>query len=387
MTTEKNNAATPDGAALELRRLAELAGKNAPWVDTPELADLGPLTALITEARAVYAAGGAAAFIPWVQAMPQAARLLSGDPGARLRVWTADAILSTAFAEPVWAVPELMPTGLTILAGKPKAGKSWLALQIAQAVATGGRVLGQVVEKGAVLYLALEDPPRRLKKRMTAQHWPTGTHADFLTLGDFADQLGALNANGCGRLAAAIESEKYRFVVIDTLSRAFLGDQLDVAEMTRALTPIQEAAHKHAAAILVIDHHRKGGFGEADAIGDILGSTAKGAMADTAWGLYRERGKAGARLQVVGRDVTEQTLALNFDPVTSAWQCDGDAGALAMTEAREDILAVLEAASEPLGTTEIARAVGVDKGNTYRRLQDLATAGLIVKRGKGYVIA
>jgi hypothetical protein len=46
----------------------------------------------------------------------------------------------------------------------------------------------------------------------------------------------------------------------------------------------------------LIDHHRNSGGFNPDAIGDILGSTAKGAMADTVIGLYKERGKSGARL-------------------------------------------------------------------------------------------
>jgi RecA-family ATPase len=58
---------------------------------------------------------------------------------------------------------ELLPEGLTILAGRPKCGKSWLALHIAMQVAAGGRTLESTpVEPGPVLYLALEDTKRRL---------------------------------------------------------------------------------------------------------------------------------------------------------------------------------------------------------------------------------
>jgi RecA-family ATPase len=60
-----------------------------------------------------------------------------------------------------------MTEGLTILAGKGKIGKSWLALGIAIAVASGGYALGSIkVEQGDVLYLALEDNERRLQKRL-----------------------------------------------------------------------------------------------------------------------------------------------------------------------------------------------------------------------------
>ena len=84
-------------------------------------------------------------------------RELGTGDGAPFQLLTADKILTTDWPEPTWAVPELLPVGLSILAGKPKLGKSWMALQIAQAVASGGRALNKQVEAGPVLYLALED--------------------------------------------------------------------------------------------------------------------------------------------------------------------------------------------------------------------------------------
>jgi RecA-family ATPase len=57
-----------------------------------------------------------------------------------------------------------LPEGLTLPAGKPKLGKSWLALSVAFAVAAGGVALGTYpVAQGEVLYLALEDNERRLQ--------------------------------------------------------------------------------------------------------------------------------------------------------------------------------------------------------------------------------
>lgn len=302
-----------------------------------------------------------------------------------LKVWSADDLLTADFPEPVWAIPDLLPVGLAILAGKPKAGKSWLALQIAQAVASGGRALGYTVQRGPALYLALEDPPRRLQARMKAQGWPAGADADFLTLGEFADLVGNLRGEGGERLALQIAQRCYRLVVIDTLSRAVCGDQNDAEAMTAALTPIHETAHEQEAAILVIDHHRKGFGADADAISDILGSTAKGAMVDTAWGLYRERGKSGATLQIVGRDVEERTVALHFDPLTASWQSDGDAEQLELTANRQAIIEAVGAIDRAT-LKEIANAVQRNKGSVYRDLADLVGAGAVLKSGSFYSI-
>ena len=154
-----------------------------------------------------------------------------------LKVHSSDQILTTEFPEPVWAVPGILPVGLTLLAGAPKVGKSWLALQFAQAVASGGEVFGQHVEKGAVLYMALEDSGRRLQERMRKQNWTLGLRADFLILGEYKNQIGDIRTGGGQRLAHAIQTKEYRFVVIDTLSRAIPGEQDDVAVMTAALAP------------------------------------------------------------------------------------------------------------------------------------------------------
>jgi len=298
-----------------------------------------------------------------------------------LNLLTADQLLTTAWPEPVWAIPKMLPTGLTILAGKAKIGKSWLALQIALAVASGGKALDEQVERGPVLYLALEDPPRRLENRMRKMCWPLGLDAEFMVLGEFAKQIGKLiptgpNTTGGGlKLAQQIERRAYRLVVIDTLSRAVAGDQDDVAKMTEALSPIQEMAHAQNCAVLLTDHHNKMAFG-GDAVTDILGSTAKGALADCVWGLYRERGKTGAKLFITGRDVEERELALTFDGVTGCWQYDGDANELELTERRQEILNIVKRLGSPT-LKEIVDATGQNKGNTYTRLQDLVNAGAL----------
>src|SRR5689334_3423922 len=64
-------------------------------------------------------------------------------------------------------IPGFIQIGLTILAGKPKAGKSWMALDNALGVAARRPVLGEVVpDCGDVLSLSLEDNPRRLQSRV-----------------------------------------------------------------------------------------------------------------------------------------------------------------------------------------------------------------------------
>lgn len=308
----------------------------------------------------------------------------------RAGLLSADDILRAEFPEPVWAVPNLLPAGLTLLAGRPKRGKSWLALQIALAVASGGHALGQHVERGKVLYLALEDSPRRLQERMRAQGWPAGLPVDFVTGQAFNKLFRDLNAEeSMSKLLELVTEEQYKLVVIDTFSRAFRNiDQNDVQEITDALSPLQQTANELQCAVLLIDHHNK--LSSTDAIDAVLGSTAKAAVCDCIMGLFREQGRAGAKLVITGRDVEERALALTFDTITMCWQCEGEADALEITERRQEILDAINAL-ERAKVGDIAKAIGQDRSNTYKRLQDMVNAGLLRRERVGndiyYLIA
>src|SRR5690349_16060989 len=55
-----------------------------------------------------------------------------------------------------WILPSFLPEGLTVLAGKGKIGKSWMALSWSLKCSSSEKVL----------YLALEDHVLRLKERL-----------------------------------------------------------------------------------------------------------------------------------------------------------------------------------------------------------------------------
>jgi len=186
----------------------------------------------------------------------------------------------------------------------------------------------------------------------------------------------------------------YKLCVVDTFSRIFTGDQNDVSQVTPALAPLQEVAQDIGMGVLLTDHHNKlwgaraydGSDSDAaplDPIGNLLGSTAKGAMCDTAWGLYRCQGKRHAVLATGGRDGDDRSLALNFDGLTYSWQVEGDADAVQITKARRALMTVVEDLEG--GTCkEIADALEHSKGSTYGQLQDLLNAGLVQRKGNIY---
>src|SRR5262249_34826276 len=91
--------------------------------------------------------------------------------------FTARELQTMVFPEPTFVVDGLITPGLTFLVSRPKLGKSWWALDVAIAIATGQPALGSAtVEQGDVLCLALEDSARRLQRRMErmlgCEDWP-----------------------------------------------------------------------------------------------------------------------------------------------------------------------------------------------------------------------
>src|SRR5687768_5959746 len=91
------------------------------------------------------------------------------NPAPTFKLTSAADLVARQFKEPKWAVPQIVAEGFTIVAGKPKTGKSWLGLDFAVAVAGGYNALGNIAcQQGDVLLLALEDNDRRLHQRLRA---------------------------------------------------------------------------------------------------------------------------------------------------------------------------------------------------------------------------
>jgi RecA-family ATPase len=295
-------------------------------------------------------------------------------------------ILTKTFPPLPWLITDTLAPGLAFVSGKPKVGKSWLVLQMAVSVATGGIAFGKTVKKGKVLYLALEDSQRRLNDRMSKQGWTkdAAENVDFYLSEDFQQEIGFLNAGGSKRLLAHIEKEKYILVIVDTFSRAFRGDQNKLDEMGPAISPIQSHAVNSNYTFLIVDHMPKNtGFGT-DPISHIYGSIGKAGMVDTAWGLYKEQGKYGAKLHIVGRELEEKILQLSFTTPGFYWHCEGDAYEFLMTENKK---LVLEALTD-LGRArakEIAETIDRDLSNVLKILNDLCNAGLARRDGKDFL--
>lgn len=245
---------------------------------------------------------------------PEAAAPLGEEPVTDVRgpqrVITASALMRMELPEPRFIVPGIIGEGLTILAARPKIGKSWFMLAIAIAVALGGIALGSInVERGPVLYLALEDNRRRLRGRLE-KLLRGGPVPDNLHM---ATDWPRLDQGGDGTLRNWVADHRPRLGVVDTFARIrprgrredkYAADYADASRL-------KEIADQFTCPVVLVHHQRK--LDAEDPLDTVSGTLGLVGAADGILVMTRQRGRADAVLHVTGRDVEEQELALGWD--------------------------------------------------------------------------
>ena len=317
------------------------------------------------------------------RAAAKAAARANDNRPARRTTWTAAELWSAHFPPVSWVVPDFLPPGLTLLAGAPKLGKSWLALDICRAVSEGGACLGnRECPAGDVLYAALEDNGRSLKARLQKSFpAPPGDRLTFWLEMQLLDQGGTEDLRDWIAGAA-----KPRLIVIDVLNkvRSPKGRGEDSYPYDyRSLAPLKEIADDFGVAVLVIHHTRKAEAG--DKLEKVSGTNGLTGAADATWVLDRDG--EGVTLNGRGRELAEFETALEFDRDTCRWRVLGDAAEVRRSDERTAILDALRDATEPLSPREIADVSAQPYGNVRFLLHKMAKDGQVAKEGRGkYVL-
>lgn len=296
-------------------------------------------------------------------------------PAAGIRAsWTADELMATEFAAPRWAVPGVLAEGVSLLAGPPKVGKSWMALGLGLDIAAGRPAFGRIdVDPGPVLYLALEDTPRRLKTRMgkllDGRPAPAG-----LTL---ATACPPLPQGGDDAIASWLDRHPdARMVVLDVFAKmrgtappGLSAYDADYAAVGRA----KRVADEYGVALVLVHHVRKAGAD--DFLAEVSGTNGLAGAADATLVLKRARGDADAVLHITGRDVEEAEHSLTFQPATGAWDLlDGPATEHAMNDTRTAILRHLR--EHPgIGPKAVATATGLAYESVKKTCQRMSADG------------
>ena len=286
------------------------------------------------------------------------------DPVELFAAGRAASIISAAdlehleLPEPRYAVPGFLVAGLVLLASKPKIGKSWMALDFAIAVASGGKALGaiDIPEAGDVLYLALEDTKRRLQtrlRRLLVEGFPPRLN--------FAQEWPKLDNGGIAKLEEWLTAHPMaRLVVIDVWKRVRQARRKNgdpYSEDYEHLVELKTLADRFDVTVLVIHHTRKAEA--ADVLDEVNATTGASGACDSILVLHRSRTAADAEIWITGRDLEEGRKALRFDK--GSWALLGDSSEVARSSQRQDILRAVNAVNGGLTPVDVAEVLQKDR--------------------------
>lgn len=287
-----------------------------------------------------------------------------------------------SFPEPRFIVPNLIPEGLTILAGAPKIGKSWMALGVALAVASGDVYLSDMpCDMGEVLYLALEDGHSRLQDRLRKlvlrnAVWPRSL--------ELSTEWERLDAGGLERLYKWISRcQNPRLIVVDVLTY-IRPTKPDGKNQYQAdfyfLSELQTLASRTGVGILVVHHNRKA-TSEAEPFERVSGTFGLTGAADTT--LILDRNGQGVSLYGRGRDMAEFQRAVRLNPETMRWDDLGEASDAFRSDERKSIVNLLAANPTGLRPDQIAIGVGTKRNNIDQLLSKMHKEGSVKKLARG----
>lgn len=269
-----------------------------------------------------------------------------------------------------FVVRDLFPVGLAILVAPPKTGKSFLSMELALAVSSGGSFLGFQTTQGGALYLALEDSPNRLKKRMEMLLEEKTTPQEL----NFATQINNLSSGLLEQLDLYItQHPNNRLIIIDTLAfvrgehqRGESAYKTDYADLSK----IKKFADAHKQCVLVIHHTRKM-TNPSDPFDQISGTNGIAGAVDVMAVIAKEKRKdSRAVLHVTGRDIEPGEYAIEMK--SGKWKMVGDAEEIA------EKLYDTEFKKKPLVKT-IQKLVSVSPNKTWQ-----GSARELIRSGQQY---
>jgi RecA-family ATPase len=301
--------------------------------------------------------------------------------------------LPTRAEEHRWLVKDLWAQeAVGIVGGEPKCGKTFLALDLAVAVASGTPCLRvfPVSAAGRVLLYAAEDPLDEIRRRLEGICAAAGlTLADLdlqvITEPTLRLDLKAVRLN----LEETVAKLQPRLLILDPFVRLHRIDENASGEVAPLLAYLRALQRRHGLAVLVV-HHAKKGAGRVRP-----GQALRGSSEFHAWGdsnLYLNKGEDALTLTV------EHRAAAAIPAITLGLAKRAHAVALEILQRSppskpvpssvdERIIAALSGVDRPLPFAELRALCRIRSATIYARLDALVAAGRLAKSPQGYCLS
>jgi hypothetical protein len=295
-------------------------------------------------------------------------------------------------AEHRWLVEDLwLEESVGICGGEAKLGKSFLALDVGVAVASGTLCLRTfpVPHPGTVLLYAAEDALHVVRQRIEGICAAAGCSLQQLDLQVITAPTLRLDLPGDrDRLQHTVERLKPRLLILDPFVRLHRIDENISGEVSPLLAYLRELQRRYHMAVLLVHHAKKGG-------GHIrAGQSLRGSSEFHAWGdsnLYLRRANHELTLTIEHRaapspepiilELAQSGNALALQPRTHSAAPPSPGSSL---EAR--ITQALEAAGRPLPLSELRELCRVRNATLHERLTAMTQAGLLRRNAQGYLL-
>jgi AAA domain len=278
-----------------------------------------------------------------------------------------------------------------IVGGEPKLGKSFLALDLAVAVASGTPCLRHfpVPHPGRVLLYAAEDALHVVRRRLEGICAAAACDLKDLDVHVITAPTVRLDqAADRARLDETIVKLAPRLLVLDPFVRLHRIDENASGEVAPLLAYLRTLQRQHSLAVLVVHHARK-------SAGNMrAGQALRGSSEFHAWGdsnLYLRR--LGHELNLT----VEHRAAPSPPSIALELAQRGDALALEVVQPTaaqplppgvdERIVSALSDSDHPLPIAELRSLCRVRKATLYARLTELVTTGRLVRSADGYRLA
>jgi hypothetical protein len=327
-----------------------------------------------------------------------AAGLLSGQTHTALRPLNfvkAEEILSKQFPPTQWLVDGLIPKASVVaIAGEPKAKKTWAAMEIALAVASGRKAFGEFRTRAPadVFMVLVESNEVECQARLRSIMKGAGGGNDLggrLTIAALQG-LNLTDPNALALLVAKIRTMAPKgigLLFLDPLRDLHLEEEKDSGGMSQVMGALRALRTVLDCSVVFIHHMSKkpdGASGSSRRSGQRMrGSGVIHASIDA--GLYMEEAKGGDgeasfRLSVEsetrnGRAAGRFILGLDIEDddqrlaVSAAWSFNRP-DAADLDEKMAKVLDVLRAATKPLAYTAVATLAKIHKKTTLARLRE-----------------
>jgi RecA-family ATPase len=282
-----------------------------------------------------------------------------------------------------------------IIGGEPKCCKSFLALDLAVAVAAGTPCLRRfpVPRPGRVLLYPAEDALHIVRRRLDGICAAAGRSlaeldVQVITVPSLRLDLDADRV----RLDETVAALKPRLLVLDPFVRLHRIDENASGEVAPVLAFLRDLQRRHAVSVTVVHHARKGA-------GSVrAGQALRGSSEFHAWGdsnLYLRRSnddrivltvehRAASAIPSVTLALTQRADALALEPVQHFDTPEPDTTQPSLDER---ITAALAGADRPKPFSELRAACRIRNTTLYERLAAMTAAGVIAKSDDGYHLA